>query len=157
MHQFSSSQAGIVESLPFSDHIYRSLQRFGLIIVCAMLVAAFATPALAQESYPGPAVGPGAAPTVVIESYPGADAPIPALIIEPANPTAYPEPNQPTTGPASAPTADTGSVGQPAVATPVPMPSVPVDSGSQVSLILVGLVLLGLVVVVGVILTRRRK
>ncbi len=146
MHQFSSFRTGIAGSL----------QRLGLILVCAALLAAFATPALAQETYPGPAVDAAAAPTVVIESYPGADAPVPAQISEPANPTAYPEPNQPTTGPA-VPTTDSGSAGQPAVATPVPMPSVPVDSGSQVSLLLVGLVLLGLLVVVGLILARRRK
>lgn len=146
MQQFSSFRTGIAGST----------QRFGLILACAMFLAAFATPALAQETYPGPAAEVNPAPTVVIESYPGADVSVPAQISEPANPTAYPDPVQPTSGPA-APDTDSGNLGQPAVATPVPMPSVPVDSGSQVSLLLVGLVLLGLIVVVGLILARRRK
>lgn len=147
MRQFSSLR---------SDYIYKTrkttVRRLGLILVCAALLVSMTTVALAQDAYPGPATNGEAAPTVVIESYPGADAPVPALIGDPANPTAYPNPGQATTG-AAVPS----DAGQSGVATPVPLPSVPVESGSQVSLLLVGLVLLGLVGVVGVILARRRK
>ena len=113
-----------------------------------------------QESYPGPTEssqesqesndGVNAADA---ESYPApAQAAPPAAAVEP---TAYPEPVEPTTGPA-APASETGGQ-EPAIATPVPMPQAP-DSpaGSQTSLLLVGLVLLGLVIVVVLIVARRR-
>ena len=157
MHRFSTSRPGVAEHALSSDYIYSAFRRVGLILVCALLLstfisAAFASAALAQEPYPAPAVDTApAAPTAISEEYPAPNVAAPAPILDP---TSYPDPGQPTTGPA-APSAD--QVNAAAVATPVPMPSVPVDGGSQVSLLLVGLVLLGLVVVVGLILARRRK
>jgi len=157
MHSLSSLPAAVARRATFYGSAPTAIRRLlGLLLVCALFVAFVGPTVQAQEPYPAPAINADPTPTVMIESYPGADPLIPVQGGESVAPTAYPEPGQPTTGPAI-PSVDQGGAGQPTVATPVPMPSVPVDSGSRVSLLLAGLVLVGLVVVVGLILARRRQ